>query len=389
LHLNGIVAGFIDLLLAEWTDHRTDLSGDGVYSANSGAGSEFPCVTSQFYSKDRCQRTHCRWNLAYEAPSITKHHSRRSLCMKPQHPCHQKAKVSALALTMSKAPKRPSQRDELRQQDDEAGAQQPKSSARKPRAASKRKADTVLDSLAAEIPNGIMEGPEGTSVSSLPPAQGDTLARDGSLVAEGHQNGPDRLSPHSRIRDEVEQPVQMVALADDLAPTEPKQDVASDLPRPSEEAALRANQRPGSTQHHPIAHDLQSESREDGKSSSRIAPESTVQRAIRVWSPRLQTASDCVRSASGRVKVWTHERPARRAHESHEAQASANPIYILAAITLGIPALLLIPLIGMNPGVQEGTFTTVVTFLVVSAFVTAVVFEIKRLADQPSDANHH
>jgi hypothetical protein len=96
-----------------------------------------------------------------------------------------------------------------------------------------------------------------------------------------------------------------------------------------------------------------------------------------------------VRSASGRVKVWTHERAARRAHESHEAQASANPIYILAAITLGIPALLLIPLIGMNPGVQEGTFTTVVTFLVVSAFVTAVVFEIKRLADQPSDANHH
>jgi hypothetical protein len=65
------VAGFIDLLLAEWTDHRTGLSGDGVYSANSGAGSEFPCVTSQFYSKDRCQRTHCRWNLAFEAPSIT------------------------------------------------------------------------------------------------------------------------------------------------------------------------------------------------------------------------------------------------------------------------------------------------------------------------------
>jgi hypothetical protein len=25
LHLNRVVAGFIDLLLAEWTDHRTDL----------------------------------------------------------------------------------------------------------------------------------------------------------------------------------------------------------------------------------------------------------------------------------------------------------------------------------------------------------------------------
>jgi hypothetical protein len=51
--------------------------------------------------------------------------------------------------------------------------------------------------------------------------------------------------------------------------------------------------------------------------------------------------------------------------------------------------LLLIPLVGMNPGVQDGTFTTVMTFLVASAFVTAVVFEIKRLADQPSDEGHH
>jgi hypothetical protein len=29
------------------------------------------------------------------------------------------------------------------------------------------------------------------------------------------------------------------------------------------------------------------------------------------------------------------------------------------------------------------------TFLVVSAFVTAVVFEIKRLAEQPSDEGQH
>ncbi|MPR11202.1 hypothetical protein [Microvirga tunisiensis] len=74
---------------------------------------------------------------------------------------------------------------------------------------------------------------------------------------------------------------------------------------------------------------------------------------------------------------------------SQPTKEPANPIYILAAITLGIPALLLIPLIGMNPGVQEGTLTTVLGFLLLSAFVTAVVFEIKRLADQPSDADHH
>jgi hypothetical protein len=43
----------------------------------------------------------------------------------------------------------------------------------------------------------------------------------------------------------------------------------------------------------------------------------------------------------------------------------------------------------MNPGVQEGTFTAVVTFLAISAFVTAAVLEIKRLTDQSSDEEHH
>jgi hypothetical protein len=138
-----------------------------------------------------------------------------------------------------------------------------------------------------------------------------------------------------------------------------------------------------------VVHDLQSGKHEDGKRPAHNSFESTVQQATRGWSPRFQAASDRMRNASGRVKVWTQERAARRAHESHEAQGSANPIYILAAITLGIPALLLIPLIGMNPGVQDGTFTTVVTFLVVSAFVTAAVFEIKRLADQHSDSEQH
>ena len=105
-------------------------------------------------------------------------------------------------------------------------------------------------------------------------------------------------------------------------------------------------------------------------------------RSIAVWTPHL-------RAASGRVKVWTREIAMRRAQKAQHSEEPANPIYLLAAITLGIPALLMIPLIGMNPGVQDGTFAQVLTFLVVSAFVIAAVFEIKRLADQPSDANHH
>ena len=80
--------------------------------------------------------------------------------------------------------------------------------------------------------------------------------------------------------------------------------------------------------------------------------------------------------------------PPRRTQRAHGSEP-ANPIYLLAAITLGIPALLAIPLIGMNPNIQERAFTHAVTFVVVAAFAVGAVFEIKRLAEQPSDDNHH
>jgi hypothetical protein len=102
---------------------------------------------------------------------------------------------------------------------------------------------------------------------------------------------------------------------------------------------------------------------------------------IEVWTPRLQAVSP-------QVKVWTREISTRRAAQDHKAEP-ANPIYLLAAITLGIPALLAIPLIGMNPAIQEGAFANIVAFFVVGTFVIAAMFEIKRLADQPSDEGHH
>jgi hypothetical protein len=285
---------------------------------------------------------------------------------------------------MSKAPKRPSQHDDLRQQDVEADLQRPKSTTRRARAAPK-KADTALDSPSAEMLHGGLEGSQENIGSSLPPAQSDTLAPGGSLATEGNQNTPDQQGPSSRIGDEDEQPVPTVGL--DL--TEPHHGVASGPPQPSKEVEMQAAQKQEPTQRHPMARDLKSEGQEDRKSSFRTGLEGTVQQAIRVWNPRLQAASERVRGASGRVKVWAQEKLERRGHGTDRAEGSANPVYILGAITLGIPALLLIPLVGMNPGVQEGTFTTVVTFLVVSAFVTAVVFEIKRLADQSSDEEHH
>jgi len=86
------------------------------------------------------------------------------------------------------------------------------------------------------------------------------------------------------------------------------------------------------------------------------------------------------------VKVWTREISTRRAQRS---EGSTNPIYILAGITLGIPALLMVLLIGMNPGLQDGSFVSILTLLAGSAFIIAAVFEIKRLADQSSETDHH
>ena len=109
--------------------------------------------------------------------------------------------------------------------------------------------------------------------------------------------------------------------------------------------------------------------------------------AIAVWTPRLRNAADHARNALKRVAVWT-QRVSTPEVERAPRSEPANPIYLLGAITLGIPALLMIVLIGMNPAVQDGSFASILTFLVVSAFVVAAIFEIKRLADEPSDAEH-
>ena len=93
--------------------------------------------------------------------------------------------------------------------------------------------------------------------------------------------------------------------------------------------------------------------------------------------------------ASTKIKALAQDTPVRRAHNARSSKEPTNPIYLLAAITLGIPILLTIPLVGMNPGVQEGMLPTITMFLVFSAFLVAAIFEIKRLADQPSDTNHH
>jgi hypothetical protein len=88
---------------------------------------------------------------------------------------------------------------------------------------------------------------------------------------------------------------------------------------------------------------------------------------------------------SATIKALAQDTSVRQAHKARASAEPSNPIYLLAAITLGIPALSMIPLIGMNPAVQEGMLATLTMLLGSSALLVAVVFEIKRLADQPSD----
>ena len=106
------------------------------------------------------------------------------------------------------------------------------------------------------------------------------------------------------------------------------------------------------------------------------------QQAVGLGAPHLLDAST-------KIKALAHETPVRQAHKVRSSMEPTNPIYLLAAIALGIPALLMIPLIGMNPGIQEGMLAILAKFLVFSAFLVGAVFEIKRLADQSSNADHH
>jgi 4-amino-4-deoxy-L-arabinose transferase-like glycosyltransferase len=93
--------------------------------------------------------------------------------------------------------------------------------------------------------------------------------------------------------------------------------------------------------------------------------------------------------ASTKIKALAQDTSVRQPHKARSSKEPTNPIYLLAMITLGIPVLLTIPLVGMNPGVQEGTLAVLTKFLVFSALFVAAIFEIKRLADQPSDNDHH
>jgi hypothetical protein len=63
----------------------------------------------------------------------------------------------------------------------------------------------------------------------------------------------------------------------------------------------------------------------------------------------------------------------------------SRPILAMVAITLGLPFLILVALVVSSSGISTKAFTSVLTIIVLSSFVTLMIFEIKRIADQSLD----
>lgn len=286
---------------------------------------------------------------------------------------------------MSKAPKRPNQRNNPKQQEDEGGApRSSRASTRKPQSAPKRKAATTLDTLSPETDSGAVVGSEGNVAASIPPAQDDTRAKARNLIAEGDQKSEGQQGLDREIRDVGNPQAQPLASAGAIHREDANQTGESNLVQSAFGVEDKADQIQVLSERSPIApitSEVRSESLEDAENPAHPGPDSEMPRVTAAGTQHLEAASEPVGIASGRVKVWSQDRTTHRAQQADESGEPTNPIYILAAITLGIPALALIALVGMNPSVEGGTLMTFAKFLVISAFTVAAVFEIKRLAD--------
>jgi cytosine/uracil/thiamine/allantoin permease len=66
-----------------------------------------------------------------------------------------------------------------------------------------------------------------------------------------------------------------------------------------------------------------------------------------------------------------------------------KPIAIIAAVALGIPLLIFLVLFAGNSGINDGLGTAVSLVFVLGTFLSAFIFEIKRIADLPPVGEEH
>jgi hypothetical protein len=115
---------------------------------------------------------------------------------------------------MSKAPKRPSRRDDLRRWDNEGGAPRSGHSPHEPHLAPKHETEPALYYFNIRTQSGIIEDPEGETYPSLQIARKDALAKARAMIAEGDQTGEDWHDWTLEIMDRANQLVLTVAFSD-------------------------------------------------------------------------------------------------------------------------------------------------------------------------------
>jgi hypothetical protein len=87
---------------------------------------------------------------------------------------------------MSKAPKRLSQRDDLRRWDNEGGAPRSGHPSDEPHLAPKHEAEPAPYHFNIRTPSGLIEDPEGETYPSLQIARKDVLAEVRDMIVEGN-----------------------------------------------------------------------------------------------------------------------------------------------------------------------------------------------------------
>lgn len=115
---------------------------------------------------------------------------------------------------MSKAPKHPSQRDDLRRWDDEGGAPRSGHPTHEPHLARYHEAQPALYYFNIRTPSRLIEDPEGNTYPNLQLAQQDALAKAHAIIAEGDQKGEDRHDWSFEVMDRANQHVLTVAFSE-------------------------------------------------------------------------------------------------------------------------------------------------------------------------------
>ena len=115
---------------------------------------------------------------------------------------------------MSKAPKRPIRRDDLRPWNEEGGAPRSGNPSREPHPAPTHATQRVLYYFNIKTPSGVIEDPEGDTYPGLQAARADAPAKARDIIADGDQKGEDRHDWSFEIRGRGNQHVLTVAFSE-------------------------------------------------------------------------------------------------------------------------------------------------------------------------------